>query len=148
MRNVLRKWFARGNTDLFLHQIASVNLLRDGVLDLDASVHLDKKEMAVLIDQELDCSRVFVSDRLGQLNGSVSHFFAQTRRHERRRTFLDHLLVTPLDGTIAFAQMNRVTMTVSNNLKFDVMWIDNELLEIDLIIPESFLSLVTRTMKG
>src|SRR5438094_3202767 len=74
MRDVLRKWFACGNTDLFLHQIASVNLLRDGVLDLDASVHLDKKEMAVLIDQELDCSRVFVPDRLGQLNGSVSHF--------------------------------------------------------------------------
>ena len=83
MRNVFRKRLTGSDTDLFLHQIAPVNLLRNRVLDLDPSVHLDKIKMPVLIDQELDRACVFVPDRFGQLNRRMSHFFAQTCCHER-----------------------------------------------------------------
>ena len=104
--------------------------------------------MAFLIDKELNCARVLVADRFGQFYRSVSHLLPKTRRHQRRWTFFDHLLVAPLNGTVAIAQMNNVTMTIGNNLKFDMMRIDDELLEIDLIVSESFLGFVTRTMKG
>ena len=148
MRDMLGKWLTGSDTDLFLHQVASVNLFRNRVLDLDPSVHLNEIKMPVLIDQELDRACVFIAHRLGQLQGSVSHFLSQTRCHERRWAFFDHFLVAPLNGTIAFAQMHHVTMTVGNNLKLDVMRIDDELLEINLFVAESFLGFVTRTVKG
>src|SRR4029453_2071982 len=45
-------------------------------------------------------------------------------------------------------QMDHVAMTIRNDLKFNVMRIDDELLEINLIVSESFLAFVRRPMKG
>jgi hypothetical protein len=39
-------------------------------------------------------------------------------------------------------------MTISNNLKFDMMRIDDEFFQIHLIVSEGFLGFVTRTVKG
>ena len=44
--------------------------------------------------------------------------------------------------------MNNVPMTIGNNLKFDMMRIDDEFFQIDLIVAESFLSFMPRTVKG
>ena len=44
--------------------------------------------------------------------------------------------------------MNNVAVAVCNNLKFDVMWIDDEFFEVNLIASESFFGFVTRTVKG
>ena len=44
--------------------------------------------------------------------------------------------------------MDNVTVAIGDNLKFDMMRIDDELLEIDLIVSESFLRFVTRAVKG
>ena len=44
--------------------------------------------------------------------------------------------------------MNDVTVTIGNDLKFDVMRIDDQLLDINLFIPEGFLRLVTRAVKS
>src|SRR4029453_2432825 len=59
MRDVFRKRFARSDTDLLLHQIASVNFLRDRVFDLDAGIHLDKIKMPALTTQKLDVPAFF-----------------------------------------------------------------------------------------
>src|SRR5437667_272644 len=104
--------------------------------------------MPLLIDEELDCARILISDRFRQFHGGVSHFLAKPRRHKRRWTFFDHLLVAPLNGTIALAEVNDVTVTIGDNLKFNMVWIDDEFLDVDLFIPESFLGLVTRAVKG
>src|SRR6266702_2658200 len=103
--------------------------------------------MPISIDEELDRARIFVSDRFGQFHGGVSHFPAKPRRHQGRWAFFDHFLVTPLNGTIAFAEMNDVSVAIGDNLKFDVMRIDDELLDINLIIYESFLRLVARIIE-
>src|SRR5207247_11266079 len=132
MRDVRGKRFSGSNANLFFDQVTSINLFRDRVFHLDARIHLDEIKMPILIDEELDRARIFVSDRLGQLHGCIAHFLAKPRRHQRRWTFLDHFLVTPLNGTIAFAEMNDVSMTIGDNLKFDVMRIDDELLDVNL----------------
>ena len=44
--------------------------------------------------------------------------------------------------------MHHVTMTIGNNLKLDMMRIDDELLDINLVVTEGFLGFVTRTVKG
>ena len=44
--------------------------------------------------------------------------------------------------------MNHVSVTIGDNLKFDVMRIDDELLDVNLLVSESFLRLVTRAMES
>src|SRR4029077_5956466 len=44
--------------------------------------------------------------------------------------------------------MDNVTMTIGNNLKFHMMRIDDELLEIDLVVSESFLGFMTGAVKS
>ena len=48
-----RQFAAGGDADLLEHQVDIGDHLGDGMLDLDAGVHLDEIELAVLI-QELD----------------------------------------------------------------------------------------------
>ena len=83
MRDVRRKRLPGSDTDLFLYQVATVNLFCNGVLDLDARVHFDEIEMPILIDQELDRARILVIDGFCQLHGGIPHFLAEGRRHER-----------------------------------------------------------------
>src|SRR4029453_13580034 len=148
MRDVGGKLFPGGDADLFFHQVAPVNLFRDRVFYLDARVHFDEIKTPLLIYEELDRAHIFVSDLFGQFTGRLSYFLSKPRRHQRRWAFFDHLLVAPLNGTIAFAEMNHVSVTIGDNLKFDVMRIDDELLDVNLFISESFLRLVTGAMKG
>ena len=89
--------FTRGNPDLFLHQIASINFFRDCMLDLNPAVHFEEIKMTIVIDQEFDCAGVLIPDGLRQLDRSVPHFFAQGIAHERGWTFLDYFLIAPLD---------------------------------------------------
>ena len=74
-----REPLARGDQDLFLHQVAAVHLLGDRVLHLDARVHLDEVIMPFVIDQEFDRAGVLITDRFRQLDRGVAHFLAQAR---------------------------------------------------------------------
>ena len=73
--------FAGRDSDLLLHQIATVHFLRDGVLDLDARIHFHEIEMSAIVDQILYRAGVLVTDGLGQFDGGVSHLFAERVRH-------------------------------------------------------------------
>ena len=57
-----REPLARRDQDLFLDQVAAVNLLGDRVLDLDAGVHLDEIIMALVIDQELHRAGILIAN--------------------------------------------------------------------------------------
>jgi hypothetical protein len=57
-----RKRLARGDADLFLYEVASINFLRDGVLHLDARVHFHEVKVPGLIDQKFNRSRILVPD--------------------------------------------------------------------------------------
>ena len=146
--DVRRQSVARRDVNLFLHQIAAVNLLGDGVLHLDAGIHLDEVIVAFLIDQELHRARIHVTDRLRELDRGLPHSLAQPGREERRRTFFDHLLVAPLDRTIAFPEVHGVAIIVGHDLKLDVVRVHDQLLDINVGVAERFLRFHPRAVKS
>ena len=63
---------------------------------------------------------------------------------QRRRRFFDELLVAALDGAIAFAQVDDVALVVAENLKFDVMRVLDEFLDVNAGIAEGLFRLGAR----
>src|SRR5512132_2374110 len=61
-RDVRRKRLARGDAYLLLDEVASINLLRDGVLYLDTCVHFHEIKTPVAVEQKFNRSRVLVPD--------------------------------------------------------------------------------------
>ena len=71
-----------GYVDLLADEIDVVALLGDGMLHLDAGVHLHEVELLVLVEQELDGASAFVVDRFGRRD--------RCRAHLRPQLFADH----------------------------------------------------------
>ena len=74
---------ARGNGDLFFHQVEVRAHLGDGMLDLNARVHLHEVERPILVEQELDRAGPDVADRARQLHGGIADVLAQRLIHHR-----------------------------------------------------------------
>ncbi len=74
---------ARGDPHLRLDEVDVRDLLGDGVLDLDARVHLDEDDLARArtrgLEQELDGARVLVADRPGERDGVAVQVHPQAR---------------------------------------------------------------------
>ena len=56
--------------------------------------------------------------------------------------FFQHLLVAPLERTVALAQMDRIAIAVAKHLEFDMARIAEIFFEIDGVIAEGRLGLV------
>ena len=66
--------------DLAAHQVDAGDHLGDGVLDLDARVHLDEEELAAIdVDQELDGAGVAILDRRGTARTAASQMRSPQR---------------------------------------------------------------------
>ena len=92
---------AARDADLPAHEIDAGHHLGDRVLDLQARVHLEEVEPAVLVEQELDRAGVGVADRSRDGGRRRRHRRAQRRRHGERRRLLDDFLMTPLNRALA-----------------------------------------------
>ena len=90
-----RQRFAGRDADLPLDEVDAGDHLGDRVLDLQAGVHLEEEELAVLVD-ELDRAGVVVADGLGRLHRGLAHRLLDAVGQARRRRLLDQLLVTAL----------------------------------------------------
>ena len=77
-----RQRFAHRDPQLLLDQVEARHLLGDGVLDLNAGVHLHEVEVAVGIDQKLDRAGPFVVDGLGAAHGRLAHAPPQVFVHD------------------------------------------------------------------
>ena len=97
-----RERLAGGDADLLAHEVDARHELGDGVLDLEAGVHLEEPELAVLVE-ELDGAGVVVAARLGDLDGRLAHGLAGLGGEGRRRALLDQLLVAALGRAVALA---------------------------------------------
>ena len=67
-----RQRLARGDAQLQLDEVEADDHLGDRVLDLQAGVHLEEEELAVL-EEELDGAGVDVVARVGHLHRGVAH---------------------------------------------------------------------------
>ncbi len=138
---------ARGDADLLVHEVDAGDHLGHGMLDLDAGVHLDEVELAVLVE-ELDRAR---ADILQLLHG-LGHGVADARAHvgiERRGgAFLPHLLVAALQRAVALEQVDRAAAPVAEHLQLDVARLLEVLLEVDGVVAERGLGLGAGGLEG
>ena len=126
---------AGGDQQLRLHQVDAGDELGHRVLDLDAGVHLDEVELAVLVE-ELHGAGAAVADRAAGLDAALAHEAALAHGDARSRGLLDHLLVAALHGAVALAQVNDVAVRVGQHLELDVPRLLQEFLHVDLVVAE------------
>src|SRR5262249_23364520 len=110
---------AAGDQQLRLHQVDAGDELGDRVLDLDAGVHLDEVELAVLVE-ELHGAGAAVADRLARLHAALAHEAPLADGDARGRGLLDDLLVAALHGAVALAEVDDVAVPVRQHLELDV----------------------------
>src|SRR5688572_27099762 len=105
------------------------------MLDLHARVHLDEVELTVLIE-ELERARAAIADVAAGGDAAVTDHLALLGVDARRWRFLDHLLVAPLQRTVALAEVDDVAVMVREHLDLDVARFLEELLHVDLAVAE------------
>ncbi len=129
----LGKRLPRGNAHLRLHEVDIRDLLGDGVLDLDARVHLDEKVLAFAltnrVEQKLDGSRVLVVDGPRKRDRVAVHGLADVLIQVRSRRDLDHLLVATLHGAVTLEQVDGLAGRIGEDLNLDVPRAHHGLLE-------------------
>lgn len=108
-----------------LHEVNSIDHLRDPVLHLQSGVHLQKEEGAALVvNQELESPCTCIFDRLSKRRGRSTELSPQLRpllRDKRAGTLLDHLLVPALDTTLPLPERRDLSFAVAKDLHLDVV---------------------------
>src|SRR6266540_1514221 len=111
---------AGGEPDLLPEEVEAIDLLGHRVLDLDPGVHLHEVVAPVLVHEELDRAHVVVGDLPHGSESDLAHLSPQRGRDGRRRRLLEELLVPPLHGALALAEMDDVAVLVGHDLQLDV----------------------------
>jgi hypothetical protein len=117
-----------------------------GMLDLDAGVHLDEVELAILIEK-LEGARAAIADPLAGVHAGLADAAALRRRDAGRGRFLDDFLMAALHGAVALAQMNGVAVGVGQHLDFDMAGMIQIFFHVHVGLPNAaFASLRVRSM--
>ncbi len=112
---------SRRDVELHLDQVGVRDLFRDRMFDLDAGVDLHEGELLpVDVVEKLDGSSIPIGDRRQQADGRCMQAGTDLFGQDRRGSFLDHLLVAPLDRTIALAEVHDASRAVAHHLDFEV----------------------------
>ena len=123
-----RQRLAGSNADLLAHDVDAGDFLGDGVFHLHAGVHLHEVHHAIG-EQELHGTGVLVTHGLGGLHRQLADIGALLGGELRAGGDLDQLLVAALDRAVTLEQVHGVAMTVGDDLRFDVLRVDDALLE-------------------
>src|ERR1700683_5056491 len=131
----VRQGLARGEEEARLDKINTGDELRDRMLDLDAGVHFDKVELAILIEK-LERASAAIAHRAARFHAPLTHQPALPCSDARCRRLLDDLLVAPLHRAVALAQVNNVAEVVGEHLKLDMSRPFEKLLHVHAVIAE------------
>ena len=114
--------FARRNPQLLGHEVEPGDHLGDGVLDLQARVHLHEEEVAGAVagHDELYGAGADVADAARGLAGGFADAGAGRVVEERRRGLFDDLLVSPLQRALALAEVDDGAVLIGKDLHLDV----------------------------
>ena len=139
---------AGGDPDLLAHDVDVGDHLGHRMLDLQARVHLDEIELAVL-EQELDGADAAVAElaawRRPRPRRSCARWAAL---RAGRGGLLQHLLVAALQRAVALAQMHDIAVAVGQHLDLDMARMGEVFLDIDGVIAEMGLGLGAREAEG
>ena len=135
-----RQLAAGGDADLLQHEIDAGDHLGDRMLDLDARVHLDEIELAVLVE-EFDRADAEVLQLAHGVGDDLADLVAGGDVERGRGAFLHHLLVAALQRAVALAEMDGVAAAVADHLDLDVARALQIFFEIDGVVAERGLGL-------
>src|SRR5262249_51546874 len=126
---------AGGHPDLLENQIDVGDYLRPRVLDLNSRVHLGEIEFAVFVEK-LDGAAPEIADLAHGFRDRFADHIARTGVECGRGAFFPDFLMATLQGAIALAQVNRLTLAVTKDLDFDVTRSLEIFLNVDGIVTE------------
>ena len=124
------------DAELGLDEVDAGDGFGDGVLHLDARVHLDEVELAVFIHEELDGAGVLIADFGEATAQGLADLLAHFGRDLQRRRFFDEFLMAALDGALALKERGDVAVLVGEHLELDVARLLDELLHVELAVAE------------
>src|SRR5262245_3093083 len=114
-----RKATAGRNANLLEDQVDIGDHLCYRMFDLDTRIHLDEVELAVFIEK-LDGSDAQISNLAHGLRHRLTDRVPRAGVERRRGAFLPDLLVSALQGAVALAKMNGISLAVAKHLDFDM----------------------------
>jgi len=129
-----REAIAGGDADLALTRSMPVNHPGDAVLDLDARVHLDEVELAVLVHEELDGPCVPVADVLCHAQWLLRRSARIFGRDHEAGGLFDELLVRRWMSTALVAEAP--PCSVGENLELDVGGRSMNFFEVEVAVAE------------
>ena len=135
-----RQLAAGGDADLLEHEIDAGDHLGHRMLDLDARVHLDEIELAVLVE-EFDGADAEIFQLAHRLGDDLADLVARGDVERGRGAFLQHLLVAALQRAVALAEMDGVAAAVAQHLDLDVARALQIFFQIDRVVAERGLGL-------
>ena len=103
---------------------------------LNAGVHFHEVEIPMIVHEILNGAGVCVADALAEADRCIAHLFAKLGRHEWRRALLDDLLVASLERAVALTEVDHTAVNITKNLEFNVVWIDDEFLDVNRAISK------------
>src|SRR5262245_13793825 len=109
--------FAARDAHLFPNQVQASCRLCYGMLDLQSRVHFQKIKLVLSIQNELDCASATIANCLSSGDRGGSHFRPKCRCHYRRGRFLDNFLMSSLDRTLSFENVDRIAVGIAEDLK-------------------------------
>src|SRR5713226_5779609 len=130
-----RQLIAVGDADLLQNEIDVGDHLGHGMLNLNAGVHLDEIEAAVLV-QEFDRADAKIVQIPHGLRDGLPDQIALFRIKRGGGAFLQNFLVAALQRAVALAEMNGAAAAVAEHLDFNVARRFEILLKIDRIVAE------------
>ena len=125
-----------GYADLLFDQVHPGHQLGNRMLHLDAGVDFQEVVILFLVEQKFHRAGIGIVDRLHHPAGGGAHLVPQCRIQRRRGSFLDNLLVPPLDGAFPFEEMNDVAVLVGQHLKFHMAGIFQVFFHVDRVVAE------------
>ena len=113
------------------------------MLYLQAGVHFQEEKVALRSKQEFHRAGAHILAGLGRLYGGLAHALAQGFVHGRGGRFFHHFLVTPLHGAVALAQMDDVTVAITEYLDFHMPGLQDSAFQYQLVTAERVFGFLT-----
>ena len=134
---------AAGDLDLLDDEIEAGNHLGDRMLDLDAGIHLDEIELAILVE-ELDGAGAGIAQLAHGGGADFADPVALVLIERRGGGLLQNLLMAALQGAVALADMHGVSPPVAENLDLDMARLFQIFFQIDRVVAEGRLGFGAR----
>lgn len=144
----LLEGYTSSNLNLSSDDVNTGDLFGNGVLDLDTRVDLNEVVAVLLVDEEFGCTGVTVLDSFREFEGVRQDGLSDGFLQIGGRGDFDDLLVTSLDRTVSFKEVNAVTLTIGKKLDFNVPRSVKESLNEDSTVTESTFGLTDSSLKA